>query len=190
MFSNGDKVKVRGGFTMSDSSTTLALFGLIGACIGAIPGVLNAAFTWFKNKDAVSRSLKEIELAKSEVEFISSWLETVTQFDDDEELIRQRQSARSRLGKLMCSTEERIERRALESVEVQAAPKKSRASLAFYIYTGFFVFMVFGASIDATNSPSVDQLMKELSGEGGVILLVFGIPWLVLFVRFLLSKRK
>ncbi|MCP4328356.1 MAG: hypothetical protein GY791_07970 [Alphaproteobacteria bacterium] len=175
---------------MSEPGINLALFGLLGAFVGAVPGILGVLYTWFKNRDAVSRSLRRIELAKSEVEFISTWLEVASSLDDDEALERRRQAARTRLDRLIDLTEEEIERRAVESKEDDVAPKKARGNIWFYVYSGFFFFMMLGASIDDQNNFSIPYLIKEISGEGGVVLLVFGIPWAVLFVRFLLSKRR
>jgi len=175
---------------MSDASTNIALFGLIGALVGVVPGILGVLFSWLRSRDSVSRSLKNIELAKAEVDFISAWLKTVSTLVDDESLKPLQETARNRLDRLMDLTEEGIEERTDESLETKASPKQVKRSFWFYIYTGFFFFMLFGSSIDDQNNVSYEYFINELSGEGGFAILFFGIPWVILFVRYHLSKRK
>lgn len=50
--------------------------------------------------------------------------------------------------------------------------------------------MLFGSSIDEQNNASYEFFNNELSGEVGIALLVSGIPWVFLFIRYLLSKRQ
>ena len=57
------------------SEGTIAFFGLIGAAIGAIPGVLGVVIPWLRNRDKNSQAMRELDLAKKEVEFVSAWLE-------------------------------------------------------------------------------------------------------------------
>lgn len=175
---------------MSDASTNIALFGLIGALVGAIPGILGVLFNWLKSRDTVSRSMKRMELAKAEVDFISAWLKTVSTLADDESLMSLQNTARTRLDRLMQITEQEVEVKTEESIEAKESPKKIKRSLWFYIYTGFFFFMLLGASINDQGNVSFEQLKNELSGDGGIALIVFGIPWVILFVRYLLSLRK
>jgi len=82
---------------MSDANTNIALFGLIGALLGAIPGMLGVLFSWLKSRDSASRSLKNIEPAKAEVDFISAWLEIVSTLVDDESIKILHTTAQNRL---------------------------------------------------------------------------------------------
>jgi len=175
---------------MSETGTAIALFGLLGAFVGAVPGLLGVLFNWLKNRDSISRSLRNIELAKSEVEFISHWLEVVSTLDDDEVLKARRKTAQARLDKLMLQTEEESERRAIKAIEAEVTPKQVRKNIGFYIYSGFFFFMLFGASIDDAGDVSIPHLLDELSGDGLIAIILFGVPWIYLFIRYLRTKYK
>ena len=177
---------------MSGSSSTIALFGLIGALVGAVPGMLGVVFTWLKNRDSITRSLRKIELAKAEVEFISKWLEVASTLDKEKTLENHRQTARIRLDKLMTQAEAEEERRTVESIEVEETPKRIRKNMGLYIYSGFFFFLLFGASIDKeTNNPSLSHLLEEVTTfPGASAILVFGLPWVYFFTRYLIGRWK
>ena len=173
---------------MTDANTNIALFGLIGALVGAVPGILSVLITWLKGRDAVSRSLKNIELAKAEVEFISIWLDTVSGLVVDESLETRKEAARSRLDRLMQLTAESIEERLDESTQHKGTPVKTSKDLWFYVYSGFFFFVIFGAGIDEKDEFSIPHLISEVTGDGALPMLVLGSIWAFLFVRFILSR--
>lgn len=170
---------------MSDASSNIAIFGLIGALIGAVPGVLSVLFSWLKGRDAVSKSLKKMELLKAEVDFISAWTDAVTSVTEPNELRERKDAARERLDALMKISEGDVQEVTDESRQVKTLSVRKRKSFGFYVYTGFFFFMLFGASINDQNKPSLSNLVDELtSSDGATAVILFGIPWLILLIRW------
>lgn len=177
---------------MSNVSANLAIFGLIGAIIGTVPGILGALITWMKGRDSISKSLKKIELLKAEVDLISAWTEAMSSVVGNDELKVRRESVRVRLDALMQQiTEEDIIENSNEIRKIQRAPEKKRKSLAFYIFSGFFFFMIFGASIDDEDNPSSTHLVHELtSSDGATAIIFFSIVWVILLIRWYRSGLK
>lgn len=176
---------------MSEPSSSIAIFGLIGALIGAAPAVLGVLFPWLKGRDAVSRSLKKIELLKAEVDFISAWTQAISSVTEHDELKVKKETARARLDDLMQISEKEISETSTEAQKIQSGSVKKRKSLAFYIYSGFFFFMLFGSSINDDDNPSLSYMIDELTSSDGLAgLIVFGIPWVFLFIRWYRSGLK
>jgi hypothetical protein len=173
---------------LEGSATNIALLGLIGAIVAAAPGLLGVLATWVKNRDDISRAMRNLELAKTEVEFISAWLEVSAGLDADESLEHRREQARTRLDRLMQVNEVEVERREVEKTARTEVGKTSH--LGFYIYSGFFFAMLLGSGIDDQDEFSFEYFKQEMAGEGGVVILLFGIVWLVLFVKSFRSRRR
>lgn len=170
------------------TATNIALFGLIGAIVAAAPGMLGVLAAWLKNRDSISQAMRNIELAKAEVEFISAWLEVSAGLDADESLEHRREQARTRLDRLMQVNEGEVKRREVETAARTDAGKTRH--LGFYIYSGFFFAMLLGSAVNDQDDFSLDYFMQEMAGDGGVVILVFGIPWLIVFVKYLRSRRR
>lgn len=176
---------------MSNASSNIALFGLIGALIGTVPGVLGVLFTWLKSRDAVTRSIKNIELAKIDVEFTSAWVAAVSSVADEEMLQARKEFALARLDKLMRLAEIDTAERAVESLEIEASPKKAPKPLVFYIYSGFFFFVLFGASIDEQDNVSLSYFITDITTGDGLYGFAFlSVIWVVFLVQHIRSKRK
>ncbi len=173
---------------MSEPGSNIAIFGLIGALIGAVPAVLGVLFTWLKGRDAVSRSLKKMELLRAEVDFISAWTEAVSSVVEHDELNIRKETARTRLDELMQITEKDISE---NSKELKIDSVKKRKSLALYIYSGFFSFVIFGSSIDDDDNPSLSYMIDEItSSDGATGIIVIAIPWVFLLIRWYRSGLK
>jgi hypothetical protein len=167
---------------MPEPSSNIAIFGLIGALIGAVPAVLGVLFTWLKGRDTVSRSLKKIELLKAEVDFIKAWTEAISSVVEHDELKSRKEAARARLDDLMQITEKDLSE---TCQDIQSDSVTTRKSLGFYIYSGFFFFIIFGSSINDDDIPSLSYMIDELTSSDGVsMLIVIGIPWLILLIRW------
>ena len=164
------------------SEGTIAFFGLIGAAIGAIPGVLGVVIPWLRNRDKNSQAMRELDLAKKEVEFISAWLEAASSIADEEDRKAIQREARARLDSLMSAN-----RIATQAVEAQEKPRR-KGSMALLMYLGFFLFMMFGASIDEQNNSSIGKLLSELAAETEVFVL-FTLPLVFLLWRWHRSGR-
>ncbi|MEH6651515.1 MAG: hypothetical protein V7707_15925 [Motiliproteus sp.] len=173
-----------GSKALSDTSITIAMFGLVGALLGAVPGILGVFFTWLRNRDSVQRSLKKVELAQAEVELIGSWLTVVSKLDDDDFLQQKQQTARDRLDGLMASIDAQLERDVVDTV----AQRKPQRSLGFYIYSGFFFAMLLGTAVDDNDDFSWDYFAAAIVGEDGFILLLFALPWLYLLVKHIRAR--
>lgn len=170
------------------STTNIALFGLIGAVVAAAPGMLGVLSAWLKNRDAISQAMRNIELAKAEVEFVSAWLEVAAGLDDDESFAHRKEQARTRLDRLMQINEGEVERR---EVETAARTEEGKSHhLGFYIYSGFFFAMLLGSGVNDQDELSFEYFRQEMVGEGGVVILIFGIIWIALFVKYLRSRRR
>lgn len=175
---------VSGGEALSDTSITIALFGLVGALLGAIPGILGVFFNWLRNRDSVQRSLKKVELAQAEVELIGSWLSVVSKLDDEAYFQQKQQTARERLDGLMGSIDIEIERAVVDPSE----QRKPQRSLGFYIYSGFFIALLLGTAVNDNDDFSWDYFTAAIVGEEGFILLLFALPWLYLLAKQLRAR--
>ena len=170
------------------SEGTIAFFGLIGAAIGAIPGVLGVVIPWLRNRDKNSQAMRELDLAKKEVEFISAWLEAASSIADEEDRKAIQREARARLDSLMSANKATSESLiATQAVEAQEKPRR-KGSMALLMYLGFFLFMMFGASIDEQNNSSIEKLLSELAAETEVFVL-FTLPLVFLLWRWHRSGR-
>ncbi len=59
------------------------LFAALGALLGAITAIITQLIPWLKNRDDMEQDRKKLELAKMEVEFITSWIKTANEFIGD-----------------------------------------------------------------------------------------------------------
>ena len=161
------------------SEFNIALLGLLGAVVGAVPVLVGVVGAWFKDRDRIATEKRTLELAKLEVEFVSAWIDTAAKFSGDE-VETQKAMARARLCRLLADeapTEMRSSGGPIRSA-------KGTGRTAFLIYLGFYCFMIFGASIDDDNNVSLSHLMNELQGEGAGAMTVLAVPLVVLLVRW------
>lgn len=176
---------------MTDGSSNIALFGLIGALAGTIPGLLGVFFGWLKSRDSLTRTQKSIEVAKAEVDFISEWVKAAESTSEGEELSTRKQLARDRLDALLKVTEEDAERISKSTREIKTSEVSSKKSLAFYIYSGFFFFLLLGSAVDENDDFSISYFMSEMMSEDGAITVAaFGIPWIIWFIHRWRVKNK
>ncbi|MBL4583686.1 MAG: hypothetical protein JKX83_03615 [Pseudomonadales bacterium] len=173
---------------MADTSTNIALFGLMGAFVGVVPGVLGVLVAWLKSRDSVATHLKNIEVSKAELDFITAWLSTASCLPYDEATKALEHKARARLHQLIQTTETTLPLHSAPAAELNQTGRKSSRFSWFYIYSGFLWFMILGSSIDDEGDVSGDYFMAEMSGDGGFAILMFVIIWVVFFVRRLRSK--
>lgn len=168
------------------NEVSIAWFGLIGAIVGAVPGLLGVVVPWLKDRDRTSAQKRYIELAKAEVELISAWLDAIGKVAGDKhENVRDR--ARERLDRLFCIEATLAER---EDIGTTAPSGDRPKSTAFFVYLGFYCFLLFGTSIDDSGNASIDQLLMEASGEGMGALIVMFVPLLLLFIRWRRSIKR
>ena len=59
------------------------LFAALGALLGAITAIITQLIPWLKNRDDMEQDRMKLELAKMEVEFITSWIKTANEFIGD-----------------------------------------------------------------------------------------------------------
>lgn len=172
---------------MTDNS--IAMFGLIGASIGAIPGILGVLIPWLRNRDDVARASRNLELARKEVEFIGSWLQTMSEVCSESEMASLKLQARQRLDQLLVAGDEASAQ--LQPPPAAAPAPKRRLGTLSYVYLGFFGFMMFGASIDENDEVSLDYFLNEISGgDGQMALIVFAVPLLFIFYRWWRPKAE
>ena len=50
--------------------------------------------------------------------------------------------------------------------------------------------MLLGSGVNDQDDFSFEYFRQEMAGEGGVVILLFGTVWLVLFVKYLRSRRR
>lgn len=173
---------------MTDNS--IAMFGLIGAAIGAVPGILGVLIPWLRNRDDVARASRNLELARKEVEFIGSWLKTMSEVCNESEMASLKLQARQRLDQLLVAGDEASAQLQPPPPEAVPAPKR-RLGMLSYVYLGFFGFMMFGASIDENDEVSLDYFLQEISsGDGQTALIVFAIPLLFILFRWWRPKPE
>ncbi len=168
------------------SETNIALFGLIGAIVGAIPALLGVVVPWLRDRDRTSTDRRNIELAKAEVELISTWLDAVNKVPGDEHG-NIKALARERLYRLLDVSAPIVHQR--DMVPAVAAGERPKRG-AFFIYLGFYCFLLFGASIDDSNNVSLSHLLSEATGEGAAPLIVLCVPLIFLFIRWRRSVKK
>jgi hypothetical protein len=160
----------------------IAMYGLIGAIIGAIPALLGVVAPWLRDRDRVSTEKRRIELAKAEVEFISAWLDAVEKAPGDN-VKTIKLLALDRLSQLFDSNTQNVFQ---DSAAPQGANdiKSSRLKRgAFFVYLGFYCFMILGMSTDDSKNPSFSTLLKDIRSDGGFTLILFSIPLIWLFIR-------
>jgi len=177
---------------MADRNTSIALFGLLGALAGTVPGLLGVLFGWLKSRDTITKAMKKVELSKAEVEFTSSWIDTMSKVSDGDELETQKALAKNRLDELMQMTNEDIDE-IEQSKQTTANKPKEKSSVAFYVYSGFYFFLLLGASVDAQDNFSLSFFLNELStpdSELGSTIYFFSFIWIVWFVYRLYTNRK
>ncbi|MCW9051331.1 MAG: hypothetical protein OQJ91_03255 [Motiliproteus sp.] len=142
-------------------------------------------FNWLKTPDNLTKSLRNIELEKAEVDFISAWLETTAKVTTDKEDLKSRKdSARLRLDKLMQFAEESIDEISDTAIRPNVHPKEEKKSTGFYIYSDFFFFTMFGASLDDEDEISVSHFIEKVtSSDGAAAFILFGVIWLIRLVK-------
>ena len=169
---------------------TIAFFGLIGAAIGAIPGMLGVVVPWLRNRDKTSRAMRDLDLAKKEVEFISAWLDAVAAITDEEERKAAQKDARARLDSVMCASREASDSLVATQIADRQEKRQRKGSILLFAYLGFYLFMLLGASIDENDDVSLAHFVKELGSEDTVAaLIVFALPLLFLAWRWHRSGR-
>jgi hypothetical protein len=172
------------------SDVSIALLGLIGAAMGAVPGILGAVIPWLRNKDNVARAMRDRELALKEIEFVSAWHKAMSDILPEEDLKSLKAEARSRLNALLLFNKpptELIE--SPKSPETQMKPAK-KGRMMFFTYLGFYVFMMFGASIDDDSKSSFSYLISKITTESGAFMFgILSIILVILFLRWFLSGR-
>ncbi len=173
---------------MSDEAKIL--IGLIGAAIGVIPALIGVIIPWLRNRDKTSQAMRDLDLAKKEVEFILAWLEAASSISDDVDRKSIQSDARSRLNSLMSASTETSESLLSHQIAHRKEKPRRKGSLLLFSYLGFYLFMLFGASIDDQNNVSLTHLIAEIFSEDGwIILIVFGLPLVFLFLRWYRSGR-
>lgn len=166
----------------------IAIFGLIGAFVGIVPGILTLVMNWLRNRDNVSRTLRELELAKSELEFLDRWLALADKLEQDEQVLAEQQRAKARLLSLVSKLEFSYSGLGLALTSVPS-PKRQRKKVAFYSYSGFLGFILLGSTINDDGEFDWDYFLNEIQGDGTTALIFFGIIWVWLLLRFLRSAR-
>ena len=156
----------------------------VGAILGAVGAIVPHIIPWFRGREKLLRERKRIEFAKLEVDFISAWIAAASAFSG-QEIEEKKSQAEKQLVQLLGPSE-------IISNKPQQESDKPRAgilvSIAFYGYLGFYLFLVFGASIDrSTNNPSITELLSE---DNPILLLIFLVPLLILFFVRRRSKAK
>lgn len=161
---------------MADSN--VAIYGLIGAAIGAVPALISAVGPWMRARDRIARERRLMELAKLEVEFVSSWLDAADKLEGAD-LADQRRQARERLGQLIGGGATAISVSVAGEPEVQEGRAPVQGRTGFLVYLGFYAFMLFGNSLDEHDNPSMDYFLHQM-GELWPAALVFAAPlaWL------------
>lgn len=175
------------------SSSLIPLFGLIGAIIGAVPGLLGAIIPWLRDKDRVAQKKRDLEVAKLEVELIAAWIDAISKVPD-QTVETLKSHARTRLLQILDT--------GLRAPDVVGSAKPVAAQAAvhiirpwatrisFYTYLGFYVFLLLGASIDDAKGVSLSHLFSELThSPGSYTMVVLSIPLAILFWRWRLSRR-
>lgn len=177
---------------MADGNTSIALFGLIGALAGTIPGLLGVMFGWLKSRDTITKAMKKVELSKAEVDFTCSWVDTISKVTEGAELEQRKALAKSRLDELMKITHQDINE--IEQTEQTTSNKpKQKGSLPFYIFSGFTFFILLGASVDERDNFSIDYFIHQLTAansEYGDTIYFFAFVWLVWFIYRLFTNEK
>ena len=168
---------------MNDFS--IALLGLLGAIAGTLPGLIGAVRTWLRERDRTAKRRRAVELAKLEVEFISSWMDAASKLTG-EEIEARKAMAQERLLLLM-SGETQVQP---ESRDASREVAKVKGKTAFLMYLGFYCFMIFGASIDDSDNVSITHLVSEIQGDGLVAMTILAIPLVLLLIRWRRSLRQ
>lgn len=162
----------------------IAWLGLLGAVVGAVPALIGAVVPWLRDRDRISTEKRAFELAKLEVEFVSAWIDAASKLSGDE-VEAPKAIARARLYRLISDKPSGE----LRSSVGPSGSAKGKGRAAFFIYLGFYCFMVFGASIDESDNVSLSHLVKELSGDGMYALIVFAVPLVPLLIRWRRSVK-
>jgi hypothetical protein len=163
----------------------IAWFGLLGAAIGAIPSLLSVVIPWLRDRDKLATDKRALEVAKIEVEFISSWIDAAAKLPGAD-MDPYKAFARERLSRLLGSPAPPPKTAPLTAGE----KVRVKGGFAFLVYLGFYCFLLFGASIDSANNVSFGHLLDELMGDSGGVYLFLLVPLIVFFLRWRLSVRN
>jgi len=156
----------------------------VGAILGALGAILPQVIPWLTERSNLGRESKRIDIAKKEIEFISTWMEAAADFSGPEIEDKKRQ-AESQLASLLVppSTALSHPESGLESIKGKPS---ILSNIAFYGYLGFYLFLVFGASIeDGTNDSSLEELSKNFG-----MIITFLVPLVILFFVRRRSQQK
>lgn len=155
------------------SSETLAA---IGALIGAIGALIPQISAWLRDRSQLGVERRRMELVGAEIDLISKWLEATADFTSEELNVRRSEAERRLAGLLQFPDP------AESSPHREKAPKPPPGAvqnLLFYTYTGFYLFVAFGFSIDAGSGES--SLETLFAGDNMTYLTVLAVPLVALY---------
>ena len=170
------------------AETSIGAIALIGALIGAVPAILGVVIPWVRSRDLVARSNREVELAKNRVEFMENWLKAKHLSSTPEEYESLKVHMGQQLDGILESLGAALTPDPTSVGSVTPSPRARRYRTFFYVTSGFYVFLIFGSSIDEQENSTFPQLMKELQNDTGLYVF-FLLPVVVSLILWLRAKR-
>ena len=117
-----------------------------------------------------------MELVSAEIDLISKWLEATAEFSSEELQARRIEAERRLAGLLQFPDPGEA---TLEAEKAPKPPPGAVQNLLFYTYTGFYLFVAFGFSIDADSGES--SLGTLFSGDNITYLIILAVPLVMLY---------
>lgn len=149
------------------------LLAAVGGLLGAVMAGLKELSSWLNSRSHAAEERHSLDLAHKEMAFISAWLAATTNLSSPE-LDAGRAQAMRHLASLVQPTASHLQR-----TPPPLKPVSLWLNMVFYIYSGFFVCSVLGASIDQkTNNFSIAALLTE---DNLITLLVLALPCIWLY---------